>query len=218
MTTPSDSDILEVDAIGARILTADGIPTNAPQRVARLIGLGVTAEHATAYLEQYRAQMRECPRPTPFHLFLVPLLIDKSRDDDEAHRYRLRTQFGQALGDELRDGQTSATTRVDQTVEASAGSVPVADFETKTDDGDDAPARKIVTRPLETSDLYLSAYFLTAGVKLLETRRQGTRVVFVFDAPAHELRNSWLDMSATVSAQMYAISIKNLKHLVATAA
>lgn len=65
-------------------------------------------------------------------------------------------------------------------------------------------------------DFYSSAYLLAEGVQLVDTNRQGSHTVFIFeDTPRiQELLDDYFAMQATVNASAYAQSIKNLKSII----
>lgn len=65
-----------------------------------------------------------------------------------------------------------------------------------------------------TPDLYYAAYLQTAGVGLLRTDREGSRVYFIFDTSLgnmEELKQAWINNTGKVAAQPYAFSIRSLK-------
>lgn len=68
-----------------------------------------------------------------------------------------------------------------------------------------------------TTDLYYAAYLQCAGAQMLRTDKSGTgRLSFVFDSSVvniEALKQAWFNQSGKVSAQQYANSIKNLKHI-----
>lgn len=68
-----------------------------------------------------------------------------------------------------------------------------------------------------TTDLYYAAYLQCAGAPMLRADKSGTgRLSFVFDTGVvniEQLKKAWLNQSGKVSAQLYANSIKNLKHM-----
>jgi hypothetical protein len=66
-----------------------------------------------------------------------------------------------------------------------------------------------------TSDLYFAAYLKVAGVKFLETVKEGDRVVFVFEEGGvlRDLKNAYFNRSAKVFAMSYADEIKAMKAL-----
>lgn len=70
-------------------------------------------------------------------------------------------------------------------------------------------------RHYRTSDLYYAAYLKVAGVKFLETSRDGGRVFFIFENQEglRELRNQYYGRVAKVSALTYADEIKTMKTL-----
>lgn len=69
---------------------------------------------------------------------------------------------------------------------------------------------------LETTDLYLAAFFIAMDVELLGSRRAGSRCYFQFqrDGEIEGLRTAWYANQASVMAQTYAGAIKNLKAMV----
>ena len=66
-----------------------------------------------------------------------------------------------------------------------------------------------------TSDLYFTAYLVTAGCILTKTEKQGNRVFFIFEhiALIDELKLQYFNGEAKVKAQHFASQIKNLKSL-----
>lgn len=68
-----------------------------------------------------------------------------------------------------------------------------------------------------TTDLYYAAYLQCAGTPMLRTDRSDSgRLTFIFDSTVvnvDELKTAWFSGRGKVSAQNYASSIKNLKHL-----
>jgi hypothetical protein len=66
---------------------------------------------------------------------------------------------------------------------------------------------------LRTPDLYLSAFFLSSGIELLRTDREGARMFFVFktDSDVEQLRRAWTNDTALIRAQSFTHAIKNLK-------
>ena len=66
-----------------------------------------------------------------------------------------------------------------------------------------------------TSDLYYSAYLKVAGVPFLGTEREGTRVVFLFEASEtlKDLKASYFNRTAKVAALTYTDEIKAMKTL-----
>lgn len=72
------------------------------------------------------------------------------------------------------------------------------------------------TNEYRTSDLYLAAYLLTAGVEMVRHDRDGTRVYFVFDTSMsniEELKQAWVNNTGKVAAQPFSFNIKGLKSL-----
>jgi hypothetical protein len=66
-----------------------------------------------------------------------------------------------------------------------------------------------------TSDLYYAAYLRVAGVPLVETVREGSRVFFVFEhSPTiRDLKNEYFNRKANVPALTYADEIRTMKAL-----
>lgn len=68
-----------------------------------------------------------------------------------------------------------------------------------------------------TSDMYYAAYLKVAGMKLLGTQREGSRVFFVFEQSdgdgVRDLRDQYYNRSSKVSALTYADEIKVMKAL-----
>lgn len=67
-----------------------------------------------------------------------------------------------------------------------------------------------------TADLYFAAYLQTAGVEMVRTDRDGTRMYFIFDSTVSnidELKVGWLNNTAKVAAQPYAYNIKSFKSM-----
>lgn len=65
-----------------------------------------------------------------------------------------------------------------------------------------------------TPDLYYAAYLQTAGVAMLRTAREGTRVYFIFDTSLgnmEELKQAWINNTGKVAAQPYAFAVRSLK-------
>jgi hypothetical protein len=70
---------------------------------------------------------------------------------------------------------------------------------------------------MASADLYYSAYLQVAGVEMIRTEREGSRVYFVFDtsiANIEELKIAWINNTGKIPAQPYAHAIKSLKSLV----
>jgi hypothetical protein len=67
----------------------------------------------------------------------------------------------------------------------------------------------------KTTDLYYAAYLKVAGVKLLNTVKEGGRVHFVFENAdiLRDLRNEYFNRSSKVPALSYADEIKVMKAL-----
>lgn len=67
----------------------------------------------------------------------------------------------------------------------------------------------------QTSDLYFAAYLRVAGVPFLETKRDGQRVIFVFDRVEgiRDLKAQYFNRTAKVPALTYADEVKNMKAL-----
>ncbi len=69
---------------------------------------------------------------------------------------------------------------------------------------------------LETHDIYLAAYFLISGCKMMRRRKQGNRVYFVFTNPAgsmQDLREAFFSGQAKVAAHQYSQQIIAVKQL-----
>ena len=74
----------------------------------------------------------------------------------------------------------------------------------------------IEDKELETHDIYLAAFFMLAGCKMLRRRKQANRVYFVFVNPAgsmQELRESFFSGEAKVPAHQYSQMIIACKQL-----
>jgi uncharacterized protein YfiM (DUF2279 family) len=70
-----------------------------------------------------------------------------------------------------------------------------------------------------SSDLYFSAYLLTAGVEMVGTERSpdGRKVSFIFDSSVSNieaLKMAWSNHQGKVPALPYANAIKSLKSIV----
>jgi hypothetical protein len=209
---PSDADILEVDAIGARALAAGGIDAAAPQRVVELIGLGITAEDAADYLARYCTEMKGRRKPTPFNLFLVPYLCDKLRDDYGICS-KIKTSNTIGVDESARISPVPVKTNMDTLPEVRTTTARRREV---VEDATTPPADIEEDEVYRTSDLYLAAYIVSSQRRLLRTERDGKRVTFVFPREARILRAGWLDMSATTNVVSYATAIKNLKQMIAS--
>ena len=71
---------------------------------------------------------------------------------------------------------------------------------------------------VRSSDLYFSAYLMTAGVPMKRTERghDNGKVYFIFDTSIsniEELKTAWFNNSGKVAANPYAYNIKSLKAL-----
>lgn len=66
-----------------------------------------------------------------------------------------------------------------------------------------------------TSDLYYSAFLKTAGVPMLGTEREGSKVFFIFEdaGTLDELKRDYFNRKAKVDALSYADEIKAMKAL-----
>lgn len=66
-----------------------------------------------------------------------------------------------------------------------------------------------------TSDLYYAAYLKVAGVPLLGTRREGSRVVFIFEQTPllSDLKRDFYNRNGKVSALTFCDELKALKSL-----
>ena len=68
----------------------------------------------------------------------------------------------------------------------------------------------------ETHDIYLAAYLMISGCKMVRRRKQGNRVYFVFVNPAgsiKDLREAYFSGQSKVAAHQYSqtiIAVKNL--------
>lgn len=73
----------------------------------------------------------------------------------------------------------------------------------------------INTPNYSTSDLYYAAYLRVAGVTFLGTRREGGRVFFLFEVSdaLKDLKDSYFNRTAKVSALSYADEVKAMKAL-----
>ena len=68
--------------------------------------------------------------------------------------------------------------------------------------------------PFRTPDLYFAAYLQTAGVTMLKSERENSRVFFVFStevADIEELKTGWFNSTAKIPAMTFANNIKSLK-------
>lgn len=67
----------------------------------------------------------------------------------------------------------------------------------------------------KTSDLYYAAYLKVAGVEFLGTEREGSRVIFIFEASEglRDLKRDFFTRTARVPALSYADEIKAMKSL-----
>ena len=69
--------------------------------------------------------------------------------------------------------------------------------------------------PYRTSDLYYAAYLRVAGVPLIETEKEGSRVFFVFERVEgiRDLKREYFNRTARVPALSYADEVRNMKAL-----
>lgn len=77
----------------------------------------------------------------------------------------------------------------------------------------------IVTKEgVKTCDLYLAAFFVSAGCPIKETIKDPRRVYFLFDKPEiiERLREDYFTRKSKVDALSYADNIKSLKSLCAS--
>jgi hypothetical protein len=70
-------------------------------------------------------------------------------------------------------------------------------------------------QPFKTCDLYLAAFYVASGYKMISHDRDGSRIYFAFenDDNLSKLRNDYFARSAMVAASVYADAIKSLKNL-----
>lgn len=70
---------------------------------------------------------------------------------------------------------------------------------------------------METSDLYFAAFLKTAKVDLLGTKKDGRRVIFLFDdrkdGAINQLQIEYINRTSKIVALDYADNIKALKSL-----
>ena len=66
-----------------------------------------------------------------------------------------------------------------------------------------------------TSDLYYAAYLKVAGVILLDTERDGSRIFFVFENSTNikDLKKEYFNRTSRVPALTYADEIRTMKSL-----
>jgi len=67
-----------------------------------------------------------------------------------------------------------------------------------------------------THDLYFAGYLQTAGVPMVRTEKENSRLFFIFDvsiANIEELKTAWFNSSGKVAALPYANNLKTLKTL-----
>lgn len=71
---------------------------------------------------------------------------------------------------------------------------------------------------VKTCDLYLAAFFVSAGCPIKKTFKDPRRVYFLFDNPEiiEKLREDYFTRKASVDALTYADNIKSLKSLCAS--
>ncbi len=74
---------------------------------------------------------------------------------------------------------------------------------------------RILVQEYRTADLYYAAYLRVAGVPLIEARREGGRVVFIFESSPliRDLKREYFNRTSKVSALSYADEIKAMKSL-----
>lgn len=70
----------------------------------------------------------------------------------------------------------------------------------------------------KTCDLYLAAFFTTAGCKIKETSRDARKVYFLFDNTEmiEKLKVEYFTRNAKVDALTYADNVKSIKSLCAS--
>ena len=68
----------------------------------------------------------------------------------------------------------------------------------------------------ETKDLYFAAFLQARGVELINTRRRGSVVWFVFEDVDNmrDLRHDFFSGTGKVKARPYADALRNLKSLI----
>lgn len=78
---------------------------------------------------------------------------------------------------------------------------------------------KTKREPHQTSDIYYAAYLKVAAVPFLGTRREGTRVFFMFERIENleDLRTQYYNRVGKVSALTYTDEIRAMKSLVHSA-
>ncbi len=74
---------------------------------------------------------------------------------------------------------------------------------------------QVVQQEFRTADLYYAAYLRVAGVPLIDARREGGRVYFVFEGSPliRDLKREYFNRTSKVSALSYADEIKAMKSL-----
>jgi hypothetical protein len=67
-----------------------------------------------------------------------------------------------------------------------------------------------------TSDLYYAAFLRVAGVKFIETTRDGTRTIFVFENAEgiRDLKREYFNRTAKVGALDYADQVRSMKAMI----
>jgi hypothetical protein len=71
-------------------------------------------------------------------------------------------------------------------------------------------------KEFETHNIYLAAYFIVSGCKMVRKRKLGTRVYFVFTSSVgsvQELREAFFSGQAKVPAHQYSQQIIAMKNL-----
>lgn len=66
-----------------------------------------------------------------------------------------------------------------------------------------------------TPDFYLSAYFIAKGLRFLDYKREGKRVIFHFpDTPEREVLTKEYHDGGIVNVHSFVCAIKELKHII----
>lgn len=68
----------------------------------------------------------------------------------------------------------------------------------------------------KTSDLYYAAFLRVAGVKFIETTRDGPRTIFVFESAEgiRDLKREYFNRTAKVGALDYADQVRSMKAMI----
>ncbi len=67
----------------------------------------------------------------------------------------------------------------------------------------------------KTSDLYFASYLKVAGLELLNTEKEGKKIIFVFRKTEfiRDLKKEYFNKTAKVSALLFVNEIRNMKSL-----